>query len=934
MKKNKFNHVLALLSTMALVAGSQTVYAQQAADDKKDLSKDAEEIVITGFKASLEKAAEMKKESSAIVDLVTSEDIGKLPDKSIAESLMRLPGLATQRVNGRAQVISIRGFSPEFSTTLLNGRQQVSTNDGRKVEYDQYPAEFTSAAIVYKTPDASVLAQGIAGTIDIHTVRPLAYGKQTIVGSVRYEQNAEASLNSDESNKGNRETISYIDQFNDGTLGVALAFSGADSPTQGKKFNAWGYKPVYINNVDGTQTDDEKTNGVANELKYRVIGGVKPFVQSDRVRRNSVMGTIEYQPSESFSTSVDVFYSKFKEDQILRGVELPLAWSSAQLQPGYTINDEKLITKGTFTNVQGVIRNDATLTDATVYAVGWNTKFDIGDNWKGDLDLNRSNADRKDEVLENYTGYIGGPDTLSFESTKKGTTFKSSLDYTDASKIRITNLQAWGGDYVSSAEGGQKGYDSMPTTEDTIDQIRFNASRDIEFNVFNKIELGVAHDERSKYAEATNQYYFALPNDATQGPLPAKTGLTNLGFIGFGSIISYDPLAPKKEGIYELVKATRADVLNSEWTVDEKIDTAYIKLGIDTNVADLALTGDVGVQYVHSDQSSDAFSTTGLLTPTQNTLVVVPQHGGTSYNNLLPSTNLKLELTEQDFVKLGLARTLTRVGMGAMNASSGYALSNVQAALETNNVQDSPWSAGGGNPKLKPWIADSADLSVEHYFDGGDGYVSVAAYYKDLASYVYNKKTLKDFSEYPIPADIAAQNLPNLKVGYNNIPTNGHGGIVKGLEFTLSLSGDMISDYLSGFGAVLTSSYTDSNIVPPDTASKKLPGLSKNVHGAQFYYEKNGFSARISENYRSSFLGDFSSNIGTPTQRIVNATTLLDAQIGYNFESGALNGLGISLQGYNLNDEPTVSTDNGNQLRINDYQLYGRTYALNVTYKY
>ena len=925
MKKLKFNHLLAMASTIGMIAGSQTVYAQSA---------DPEEIVITGFKASLEKAAEMKKDSSAIVDLVTSEDIGKLPDKSIAESLMRLPGLATQRVNGRAQVISIRGFSPEFSTTLLNGRQQVSTNDGRKVEYDQYPAEFTSAAIVYKTPNASVLSQGIAGTIDIHTVRPLEYGKQAIVGSVRYEQNEDSSLNSDESNKGHRETISYIDQFNDNTLGVALAFSGTNSPTQGKKFNAWGYKPVYVNNATGEQTDDEKTNGIANELKYRVIGGVKPFVQSDIVKRNSVMGTIEYQPNESFSTSVDVFYSKFKEDQILRGVELPLAWSSAHLEDGYTLNSEKLVTKGTFTNVQGVIRNDATLTDATVYSVGWNTKFDIGDSWKGDLDLNRSSADRTDEVLENYSGYIGGPDTLSFESTQTGTTFKSALNYTDPSKVRITNLQSWGGDYVSSAEGGQKGYDSLPNTTDTLDQIRLSASRELSFSFINSVEVGIAHDKRKKLVDSTEQYYFALPNDATQGPLPSKTGLTDLSFIGLGSIISYDPLAPKNEGIYELVKATRADVINSRWTVDEAIDTAYVKFGIDTTIAGFPLTGDVGVQYVHSDQSSDAFSTSGILTPTQNTLVVVPQHGGIAYNNTLPSTNLKLELTSQDFIKLGLARSLTRVGMGAMNAASGFGLSNVQAQLESNNLIDSPWSAGGGNPELKPWLADSADLSLEHYFDDGKGYVSVAAFYKDLASYIYNKKTLKDFSAYPVPAEIAAQNLPKLTVGYNNIPTNGSGGDVKGLEFTLSLSGDMISDALSGFGVVLTSSYTDSNITPPDTVSDKLPGLSKNVHGAQFYYEQGGFSVRVSENYRSEFLGDFTSNIGTAAQRIVNATTLVDAQIGYTFESGALDGLGISLQGYNLNNEPTVSTDNGNQLRINDYQSYGRTYALNLTYKY
>ncbi|RZA02006.1 MAG: TonB-dependent receptor, partial [Moraxellaceae bacterium] len=764
--------------------------------------------------------------------------------------------------------------------------------------------------------------------IDIRTVRPLAYGKQAIVASARYEQNAESSLNSDESNRGHRETFSYIDQFNDNTIGVAFALSSTNSPTQGKKFNAWGYKPVYINNATGAQTDDEKTNGITNELKYRVIGGVKPFVQSDVLKRNSVMGTLEFEPSENFSTAFDGFYSEFEEEQTLRGIELPLAWSSAQLQEGYTLNGDKLVTKGTFTNVQGVIRNDATLTDATVYAVGWNTKFAMGNAWTGDVDISRSSAERTDEILENYTGYIGGPDTLSFESSQTGTKFTSSLDYTDASKIRITNLQSWGGTFVPSSEGGQKGYDSIPTTEDTLNEIRLSASRDLEFSFINKIQVGIARDERHKEVDSSNQSYFALPNHASQGPLPSKTGLTDLSFIGIGSIISYDPLAPKKQGLYNSILATRADVINSMWSVDEEINTAFIKLGVDTEIAGLPLTGDVGVQYVATKQSSDGFSANGEA----DALLVTPQHGGASYNNTLPSTNLKLEVTEKDFVKLGLARTLTRVGMSAMRASSGFNVSNIQAALDSNNVETSPWSAGGGNPKLKPWVADSVDLSVEHYFNDALDYVSLAAYYKDLKSYVYNKNTLMDFTGFPIPSGLPSQ--PKIFQGYNNVPTNGSGGIVKGLEFTLSLSGDMISESLSGFGAVFTSSYTDSNITPPDTVSKKLPGLSKNVHGLQLYYDDHGVSIRVSQNYRSSFLGDFSSNIGTPVQRIINETTLLDAQIGYTFSEGALDGLGVSLQGYNLNDEPMVSTDNGDQLRINDYQSYGPTYALNVTYSF
>lgn len=904
MKKLQFNHMLALLSTMTLVAGSQAVYAQQASDT-------AEEIVVTGFKASLEKSAELKKESDAIVEAVSAEDIGKLPDQSIAESLQRLPGLATQRINGRAQVISIRGMDPDFGTTLFNGRQQVSTGDNRSIEYDQYPAEFISSAMVYKTPTASLIGQGIAGTTDLRTVRPLTFGKKAVVVNVRLEQNAKDAANTDASNKGNRETISYIDQFNDNTLGLALGYSHTDTPTQGERFAAWGYPTI------------KDTNG--NDVA--VIGGAKPFVQSNTVKRDSVMGTLEYAPSDTFSTTVDAFYSTFKEDQLLRGIELPLQWSSAQLQPGYTV-ENGLVTSGTFKNVQGVIRSDAELREATIYSLGWNTKFALGDTWKGEADISTSNADREDKVVENYSGYIGGPDTLSFKTTSKGTKFTSSVDYSDASKVRITNLQSWGGNFVPSAEGGQKGYYKQPASTDELTQIRFSASRDLDWGFVNKVEMGVDYDTRKKHKTTSPEYYFALPGHATQAPLPSKLVKTDLGFLGLGSILGYDPLGPMKDGTYVNILAVRADVTAKEWTVEEKISTAYVKFNLDTDVFEKHLTGNFGGQFVGSDQSSHAFSAQGESAGQ----VTVPSADGITYNNFLPSVNLSLEVLDKSFVRLGAARTLTRARMDDLRASSQFGLNTNTAALsETTNIENSPWSASGGNPRLKPWVADGADISFEQYFDGGVGYYSIAAFYKDLNTYVVQSKTIMDFSDFPIPDGLVTQ--PHMFVGYRSVPANGNGGDVKGLEFTLSLTGDVISDALSGFGMIATSSYTDSNIHPAGTPSNKLPGLSKNVHGLQFYYENEGFSARISQNYRSKFLGELAGFDALRNQRIVEATKLVDAQVGYAFNEGSLEGLTVSFQAFNLNDEPFVTTQNGDERRSLDYQSYGRTYALNFNYK-
>ncbi len=907
MKKHKFNHMLAVVSTMALVAGSQTVYAQQATD-KAVTSDKVEEIIITGFKASLQKAAEMKKESTSIVEVVTSEDIGKLPDKSIAEALMRLPGLATQRINGRPQVISIRGMDPDYSNTLMNGRQQASTGVNRAVQYDQYPAEFTNAAVVYKTPDATVLGQGVAGTIDMRTVRPLAFGKQAIVANVRYEQNSEAALNSAATNKGTKDTLSYIDQFNDNTIGVAIGLSHTDSPTQTKKFEAWGFA-----SVDGNA----------------VIGGVKPFVQSDLVKRDSVIGTLEYAPSETFSTSLDVFYSKFKEDNLFNGVEIPLQWNGGtQLQQGYKVTDG-VVTEGTYTGTAGIVRNDATYTKSDLYAVAWNTKFAIGDAWSGDVDISTSSAESKALGLENYSGYMNTPDTLSFVTDSHGTRFTAhQLDYSDASKITITNPQGWGNAGLDPNEGGQKSFASHPHITDDLTQIRLSASHELDWGFISKVQLGINHDERSKFSTVAPEVLYAFADHSVSGALPAKTYTTDFSYMGLGNVLSYSPLAIINDSRMRSVEDVKPSVASRTWTVDESVNTAFIKFDIKSEVGSIPLTGNIGLQLVSSDQSSDGTSSTG----NYGTFQAVAQHGEASFNNVLPSLNLSFAVTEKDFLKVGMARTLTRPRMDQMQASSSYELKVTSLhANESATLENSPWKASGGNTQLKPWVADSIDLSVEHYLDDNIGYFSIATFYKYLNSYVFNNKTVMDFSDFP--AD-PSQPTPTFYQGWNTVPTNGTGGYIRGTEFSLSLTGEVISESLRDFGVVFNASRTTSNIEPLNTIPHTLPGLSDKVQGVQFYYEAHGFSARISENYRSSFNGETQGNLGGRSLRYFDGTRLLDAQIGYTFESGALDGLGITLQGYNLNSEPSVTRVGGKALQVVDYQTYGRSYALNLNYKF
>src|SRR5688572_2878839 len=371
-RRSRWGLLTGAASGLALLcATTGFAYAQDAADD--------EEIVVTGFRASLQNSVDTKRRSTSIVEAVSAEEIGKLPDNSIAESLARLPGLSAQRLFGRSQQISVRGLSPDFTTALLNGREQVSAGDNRGVEFDQYPSELLSSVVVYKTPDAQLIGQGLAGTADMRTVRPLDYNERVFAANARYEWNDVGALNAGTEDTGYRVTASYIDQTDDGRWGWAIGVATMSSPTQAERWEAWGYPDIFQDSVTGNLT----TNGTPpNTFVGLGLGGAKPYVQSSLLERDGVMGVLQFSPSNSFSTTVDIFYSEFEEVQTLRGVELPLFWGGGVVAPGgagdYTLEDG-LITEGTFENVRGVVRNDIRSRNSTVAAIGWNAEWQVTD---------------------------------------------------------------------------------------------------------------------------------------------------------------------------------------------------------------------------------------------------------------------------------------------------------------------------------------------------------------------------------------------------------------------------------------------------------------------------------------------------------------------------------------------------------------------------
>src|SRR5688500_9085843 len=265
LKRNLLSVALAS-ATLMLAANAQAQdtptdpAASSAPADQEATELDA--VVVTGIRRGIEDSIDTKQAEDTIVEAISAEGIGKLPDTSIADSLARLPGLTAQRFGGRPPEINIRALAGDLSTTLLNGRQQAGLGHHRGVGFDQYPSELMSQVVVHKTTDASLVGQGLSGTVNLKTVRPLAFGDRAVALNVRGDMNRLE----DEDEFGNRFSISYIDQFADNTVGIALGYARLNNPGQGHQFESWGYnatdRPGTANLFNGGKVYDIENDNV------------------------------------------------------------------------------------------------------------------------------------------------------------------------------------------------------------------------------------------------------------------------------------------------------------------------------------------------------------------------------------------------------------------------------------------------------------------------------------------------------------------------------------------------------------------------------------------------------------------------------------------------------------------------------------------------
>ncbi|WP_332876122.1 TonB-dependent receptor [Massilia sp. S19_KUP03_FR1] len=873
-------------------------------------------VKVTGIRRGIEAAISVKKNNDSIVEAISAEDIGKLPDSSIAESIARLPGVTAQRTAGRASAISIRGMSPDFSTALLNGREQVSTGDSRGVEFDQYPSELLSSVVIYKTPDGALVGQGLSGTVDMQTVRPLDFSKRTIAVNARKEKN---SLGLTQNGDGKRYSLSYIDQFADRTIGVALGFARLDSKSgERTRFESWGNGTV--KSVNGVSLG--QTNGVDNTVQVP-YNGFNAFTDVESQKRDGAMAVLQFRPNKNFSSTLDLFYSKFDNDKATHGIQVPLndTTNNAFDKPGELINAtvvNGVATSGSFNNVRAVVRNEATSFSDTSKSVGWNNKLKLNDDWTASVDLSYNTAVRNGANAEAYAGTTGALDTVSF--TGGSEIFKTGLNYADPNIVKLTDVQGWGGADI------QAGYTKIPHVADKIRAARFDLARDLPDGWwFSKLMVGANYTTRSKQRDYTEALLSIKGNSSpfASAAVPNATAAV-AGTTGI-PVLAFDPVA--NAAVYNANRKNHPDIYNKDWVVNERVSTGFAKLNIDSQVSSIPLRGALALQFVHTVQDSTAFSVDSA-TPgsTETSRPTTPYTNGTSYSDVLPSLNLIGDLGNQQSLRFSVSKIMARPTMNDMRASSSFGLDATKTPRE--------FSGSGGTPTLKPFRAKGIDLSYEKYWDT-KAYVSLATFYKKLDTYIVNTSESVDFTPYVLPTTIQ---LPS-NIGSFTHPVNGSGGKIKGVEFAVSVPLNLATRYLDGFGVVFNASQTSSDVNVPDTtdgavagAKIDLPGLSKRVASLTVYYEKAGFSARVAERYRSDFIGEVNRVEGDRQLTYVQAEKQIDLQLGYEFENGPMKGLSIMAQMTNLGNEPFRRYRRTRDNNIEN-TTYGRTVLFGLNYK-
>jgi len=914
----------ALAVMAASVAGG--AYAQSA-EAQDEPATQVDEIVVTGFRASLQSAVNAKRRESGVVDVIKAEDIADFPDLNLAESLQRVPGVTISRANGEGRQISVRGLGSEYTRVRVNGMEAIATTGGtvnsggtnrsRGFDFNMFASELFNSLTVRKSASADVEEGSLGAKVDLQTARPFDYREPTVVMGVQ------ASYNDLARDVKPRFTLLASNTWMDGKFGAlfSAAYEERHILEEGANITRWtfggangGFNPS--STLNGYTIGQINNTNTSTALYHPRIPS---YVQYDHnTERLGLTGSLQFKPDDQTTLTLDVLYSDVKSTR-----------DEAQLQAigfsrGGTGKPQTIIRSGTVDGrniVQGVFdavdvrsqsAHDELETQFQQYTFtatrNWTDRFRSG--FIGGY----SRSEFTNPVSTIVTFDRANTNGFSYDFTSRMPKFDFGFDLTNPANWSMIN-----------------GTSEVRIRPSAVTNTFTTAKAYGEFDANENITLKGGIDFRRFHFDSEGLY--RTSETVVQTLTPQQLADVSRVFSGFGRNLGLPSGAPTSwlapdlnkfiatydiysgNGIYALTGLNNSSARGQYITVDEKDLGAYLQADFRFDAFGLNWRGDLGARYVLTEQYSDGYAAVG------STIQLV--RARRDYDMLLPSANLAVDLTDTVVARISAAQTIARPSISVLTPGGDV------------GIQGANRSFSSGNPNIDPTKSDNLDLSLEWYPDA-DSLFAVGLFYKKINSFVQNLRQDIPFNQLGLPNSLldGTSALPTDLFAVSQ-PVNSPGGELKGFEINVQKRLSFLPGWMENFGVQANYTFVDSEIeyltsTTPGapTITQTLTGLSKNAWNATLYYETEKFSIRGSVAYRDGYLTAVPGNDGNSVHG-TNETMNFDMQASYNITDK----LKVSVEGINLTDEfndQYVDASN----RLNVYSHTGRQFFVGLRYTF
>jgi iron complex outermembrane recepter protein len=924
--------------------GTGAAFAQ---DNPPPSDETLDEVVVTGFRASLEASLEIKRDSVGPVDAIVAEDIAKFPDLNLAEAIQRVPGVSIQRDAGEGRQITVRGLGPEFTRIRLNGVEAMSANGGtdaaggtnraRNFDFNTFASELFNSITVRKSASASTDEGSLGATVDLRTARPFDYQGFTLVTSIT------GAYNDLSEEVDPRAAFLVSNTFLDDKVGALLsvAYTKRGLVDEGSSTVRWARASGVV--PSGTY--------VGPNL-YPTTPGTSPFFVPRIPRydyyeheqdRTGVTAALQFKPTDSTDINLEGLYSKFDAERREIFLEVPNFSSGiASMQVSEAqVDDANSIVYGVFNNVDIRVEN----------------RFDELSTEFRQLTLDGSQRLGERFTLNALVGYAESDHdnpiqtTLIFDRLNIPTL---TYDFRNDNRLPVISYGAT--DLTSTVNGNPMAAATVDSGGFFLSQIRLrpqtsfnsflNYQADLDFEISEDLKLTVGAQMKD-YAFRTTEL---RRSNGTNTNLEATVSVDQraVPLSSYGTVFSFGsdlgiPVGANTQFLIPDVDAG-ADILglydpavfplgpepalNNNRSVEEDDSAAFLQLNFSTELAGRRVRGDLGVRYVKTEQVSSGFTLIG-----GSPLLIRAER---DYTDTLPAMNLALDLTDELIVRLGAAKVMSRPALGTLTPGGTVNVSGNNRVIQL------------GNPGIDPTRATNYDLGLEWYF-ARESLLSLALFYKDIESRPQQLSLSNQVftgNPFAIPDSVAIaacgalppdQCAPGLANWTFNTTANGEGGELKGFEFSYQQPFTFLPGVWKNFGVIFNYTGVDSKIkyINPLTTLQEdadLTGLSKKAYNATLYYETQRFGARVSAAYRDDYLDPVNGVPGRDGNVLegVAATTTIDAMIRFQVNDN----IDLSLEGLNLTDEFQDQWVDDAANRLSFYHHTGRNFLLGARVKF